>query len=231
MIASDIDFPAGLPDALRDGYGLEHVSPFERTSMQSGRSRSRRTFTSVPTRADVAWFFTENQAAAFEAWFRDEIHDGVDWFNCTLRTPVGVGKYVCQFAEMYRGPILVGVNYWRVSAKLEIWERPLMPEGWGDFPWFVTGASIFDMAMNREWPAHAAGAPEIELLSEDDLFLLLESSGTEAVKISQLPLAQPLTGNEYIPVVQSGVTKKSKASDISKSDTTNYALYYGISKD
>lgn len=152
MITTDIDYPADLPDPLRDGYGLNHISPFRRTPMESGRSRSRRTFTNVPSHADVSWFFTESQAAAFEAWFRDSIHDGADWFNCTLRSPIGVKPYVCQFVDMYRGPILVGVNYWRITATLELRERPIMPAPWGEFPDFIIHMSIFDQAMNREWP-------------------------------------------------------------------------------
>ncbi|AVL70870.1 hypothetical protein CEQ07_05230 [Oligella urethralis] len=153
MIYTDIDYPDGLPCAQRDGYSLRHVSPFTRTTMESGRARQRRKFSSVPTMVDVTWVFkNDSQAAAFEAWFRDAINDGADWFNMPLKTPVGMQDYVCRFAEMYTGPDLIGISSWRISAKLEIWERPLMPQGWGLLPEFALGASIFDIALNREWP-------------------------------------------------------------------------------
>src|SRR5690606_34520231 len=154
MIETDIDYPADLPNPLREGHGLNPVQPFSRTGMQSGRARQRRSFTSVPTMGTFDFLFkTDNLAAAFEAWFRDEINDGAEWFNIERKTPLGLIKLVCRFTSMYTGPVLVGRSMWRFSCPLEVWERPLMPPGWGNFPWFVTQASIFDLAMNREWPA------------------------------------------------------------------------------
>lgn len=153
MIQTDIDYPKGLPVPLREEYKLNHVSPFARTTMESGRARQRRRFSSVPTIANVNWIFeVDTHAAVFEAWFRDAVNDGADWFNMPLKTPVGMQDYVCRFVDMYTGPDLIGISSWRISAQLEIWERPLMPQGWGLLPEFVLGASIFDIAMNREWP-------------------------------------------------------------------------------
>lgn len=153
MIQTDIDYPEGLPCPLRDGYTLRPVKPFMRTSMESGRSRQRRKFGSVPTLANVSWIFeNDTQAALFEAWFHEVINDGVDWFNSPMKTPVGYGQYVCRFVDMYTGPNLMGVSAWRVDAQLEIWERPLMPPGWALFPDFVLNADILDLAINREWP-------------------------------------------------------------------------------
>lgn len=153
MIQTDIDYPKGLPVPLREEYKLNHVSPFTRATMESGRARQRRRFSSVPTIANVSWIFKgDTQAAAFEAWFRDAINDGADWFNMPLKTPVGMQDYVCRFVDMYTGPDLIGISSWRISAQLEIWERPLMPAGWGLLPEFVLGTSIFDIAMNKVWP-------------------------------------------------------------------------------
>lgn len=153
MIATDLSFPAGLPCPLREGYGINHVQPFSRTPMASGRSRQRRQFTSVPSMVKVAWLFRSNQAARFEAWFRDTIHDGVDWFNCDLKTPLGYESYVCRFTEMYEGPLPVATDSWRVSAVLELWERPLVPRDWNALlPDYILGSDIFDRAMNQRWP-------------------------------------------------------------------------------
>lgn len=149
---ADIDFPAGLPKPLRQGYGLNHVSPFARTEMATGRARQRRTFTSVPSMATVTWLLDTLQAQTFEAWFRDAITDGADWFNCELKTPIGLRPYECRFADMYDGPTLVGLDHWRYGAELEIRERPILPPGWGLVPDLVQGASIIDVAVNREWP-------------------------------------------------------------------------------
>ena len=151
-ITTDIDWPAGLPCALREGHSTQHGQPFRRTQLDSGRVRQRRRFSSVPSTQRFSWFFSEVQCPAFEAWFRDAISDGAAWFNMESRTPLGKVNLVCRFAEMYSGPDLVGVDSWQVSASLEIWERPLMPPGWGLMPEYLLGADIFDIAMNDRWP-------------------------------------------------------------------------------
>ena len=151
MIHTDIDFPKDLPCALREGYDLNHVEPFQRTEMVSGRARNRRTFTSVPTKVDVSWLFNDPEAVRFEEWFKETANDGVEWFNLRLRTPLGMEDYVCRFMQMYTGPHLVE-NHWKITARLEIYKRPMIVPGWGLLPDYIIGSSIFDLAMNREWP-------------------------------------------------------------------------------
>ncbi|AZV93594.1 hypothetical protein CBF45_07575 [Bordetella sp. J329] len=153
MIETDIDYPEGLPNPLREGHSLQSVSPFRRTQMASGRSRSRLLYESVPVRGTWDFIFkTDGQAAAFEAWFRDALKNGTEWFNIPRRTPLGIIRLVCQFTDIYAGPTLVGRSSWRYSCPLEIWERPLMPPGWGLAPEYLIHADLFDIAMNREWP-------------------------------------------------------------------------------
>nr|EKW5807788.1 hypothetical protein [Klebsiella pneumoniae] len=52
------------------------------------------------------------------------------------------------------GPTLVAPKYWQYSATLELWERPLPPSGWGNYPEWLAGQSLLDIALNREWPKH-----------------------------------------------------------------------------
>ena len=153
MISTDIYYPKDLPNPLREGHSLKPVSPFRRTNMVSGRGRNRRAFTSVPVLGTWNFLFkTDGQAAAFEAWFRDSINDGTDWFNIERKTPIGMTMLVCRFTDVYDGPTLVGLSSWRFSCPMEIYERPLLPKGWGALPEYVIHADIFDIAMNREWP-------------------------------------------------------------------------------
>ncbi|ENN8392412.1 hypothetical protein AB6V67_11845 [Serratia marcescens] len=152
-ITSNIDYPHQyLPLPLQDGYGLKPISPLLRTPMVSGRARQRRRYISTPTETPVSWLMSDVQGQTFEAWYRDAISDGAAWFNMTLRTPIGIKPYVCRFTDIYEGPVLVGGKYWQYSATLELWERPLPPPGWGNFPEFLAGQSIIDLAINREWP-------------------------------------------------------------------------------
>lgn len=151
-ITSTINWPAVLPCAQREGHSTKHTQPFQRTTMESGRARQRRKFSSVPSTQQFSWILTESQCLAFESWFRDALEDGAAWFNMESRTPLGQTAMVCRFQDMYAGPDLVGRDRWRVSAALEIWERPLMPPGWGLMPDYLAYADIFDIAVNRKWP-------------------------------------------------------------------------------
>lgn len=150
---ADIFYPKELPIPLKDGFGFEPVSPFLRTTLTSGRSRQRRLYTSVPTQASVKWSFKkDNEAQLFEAWFRDALMDGIAWFYMRLKTPLGIQSYKCRFAGPYKGPFLVSGKFWQFTATLELWERPLLPPGWGLFPELVAGSDIIDLALNKEWP-------------------------------------------------------------------------------
>ncbi|EFA3856755.1 TPA: hypothetical protein ACGK2H_002276 [Escherichia coli] len=151
---TSINYPNDyLPIPLQEGFGLKPVSPLLRTELTSGRARQRRLYTSTPTQASVAWLFTDPESQLFEAWFRDTIKDGADWFNMPLRSPLGIiDMYVCRFVDIYEGPTIEGGNYWRYTATLELWERPILAPGWADFPDYIINSSIIDIALNREWP-------------------------------------------------------------------------------
>lgn len=153
MITSTINYPAYLPWPQREGYELNPISPFRRTTMQDGRARQRRVFSSVPVMVSVNWVFTSDaQAALFEYFFKVNLKDGVEWFNCPLRTPVGAKMYLCRFTEIYSGVAPVGLCGWQASATLEIFERPILPSDQADFPEYLLNADIFDIAMNEKWP-------------------------------------------------------------------------------
>ncbi len=151
---ADIYYPHDyLPLPLMEGYGFKPVSPLLRTEMTSGRARQRRQYISTPTQATVKWTFkTDSESQLFEAWFRDALTDGVAWFNMKLHTPRGLEFYKCRFTDIYEGPTLIAPKYFQFSATLELWERPILPAGWGEFPDLVVNSNIIDLALNREWP-------------------------------------------------------------------------------
>lgn len=151
---ADIYYPHDyLPVPMQSGFGMKPVSPLLRTQMTSGRARQRRQYTSTPTQAGVTWAFKKDaQAQLFEAWFRETINDGAAWFYMRLRTPRGVEVYKCRFVEIYEGPTLLSGKFWQYSATLELWERPLLPAGWAEFPDYIFNSNIIDLALNREWP-------------------------------------------------------------------------------
>ncbi|MCG8709274.1 hypothetical protein JHU04_002515 [Brenneria sp. 4F2] len=141
-----------LPMPLRTGLGFKPVSPILRTEMTSGRARQRRRYKSTPTQAEITWVMTDSQSQLFEAWFSEIIIDGSSWFYMQIRTPMGVQSYKCRFTDIYEGPTLFAIGRWQFSATLELWERPILPPGWAEFPDFIVNQSIIDIALNREWP-------------------------------------------------------------------------------
>lgn len=149
-----IEYPSQLPTPLREGYGMQHVSPLQRTEMDSGRARQRRRFTSVPTIVSVSWLMTNGQAALFESWFKHTAMDGAAWFQCPLQTPSGgIQYYNARFTGIYSGPELVGRSSWRFTAEVEIRERQTVIADWVEtLPDFIAYGDIFDRAMNHAWP-------------------------------------------------------------------------------
>lgn len=154
MIHTDIYYPEQLPWPERSGYTFRDRATFERTDMVSGRAGQRKTFEFVPSSVSVTWVFrSDAEASLFRAWFRDQVNDGSEWFNCPLKTPEGEKHYICRFETMPEGPDLIGLCTWRATAKLEMFERPIMHDGWGNKPeWIVPGRSLLDFAMTMEWP-------------------------------------------------------------------------------
>lgn len=138
---ADIYYPHDyLPMPLQDGYGFQPVSPLKRTQLTTGRARQRRAYISTPTQASISWFMeSDAQGLAFESWFRDALSDGAAWFLMKLQTPE-----------------LVAPIYWKYSATLELWERPLIQAPWGNYPEWIVGSSLLDIALNKEWPKHDA---------------------------------------------------------------------------
>lgn len=145
--------PQWLPEPLREGYGLKHVSPMKRSTFVSGRSMPRRAYTATPTQLEVRWLLNDGQATLFEKWFQEVLIDGVSWFACRLRTPLGMDYYKSRFTDMYDGPVLTTSNQWVITAPLEMYQRPLLADGWLEYPDGILRAGIIDLAANREWPA------------------------------------------------------------------------------
>jgi hypothetical protein len=145
-------YPEQLPLPNRSGYGLKHVSPLQRTQLQSGRARQRRKFTSVPTIVTVTWQFSSGEAQLFEGWYRYGINDGADWFQISMLTPLGLQTSEARFTDIYQGPQPMGMGLWIVSAEIEMRERKTISEEWIDTPELLVNASVLDIAINDKWP-------------------------------------------------------------------------------
>jgi hypothetical protein len=122
-----LTMPDGIPLPLRDGYGFKPTSPIMRTPFVSGRARNRRRYRSVPTEVSVTWLCNAEQARMFEGWCKWGI-GWADWFMCPIKSPLGLMPTQAQFTDIYDGPTLVGVDHWRYTAVLSLFEMPVISE-------------------------------------------------------------------------------------------------------
>jgi hypothetical protein len=77
------------------------------------------------------------------------------WFECPLKTPLGLETYQARFTDVYSGPTLVGVSPWWFTANLELFKRPIVDAEWVLIaPDYILMSDIFDRTMNQEWPRH-----------------------------------------------------------------------------
>jgi len=147
-----LTYPEGLPLPQREGYGFQAVSPILRSKKMSGRSVQRRLYSSTPTEPSVSWLMSGAQAQLFMGGFEHVLLSGSQWFECPLRTPLGLELYRSRFIGIYSGPDLVGVDHWRFTATLEMFKQPLIDKEWvTDAPEYILGSDIFDITMNRVW--------------------------------------------------------------------------------
>ena len=146
-----IEYPVELPFPTREGFALESTNQIVRTEMQSGRARQRVRFTSVPSFVSLRWIFTTPQAQLFDAWASDVARAG--WFTLKLRSPIGLTEHQARFIESPQGPALFGLDRWSYTARVELRDKPKIAPGWALYaPQYILLSSLFDKAMNREWP-------------------------------------------------------------------------------
>lgn len=145
-------YPSVLPAPLKGDRSFQMVDPLVSTSSDNGQTRWDRRFTDVPTATPVSWILSDLQAQVFEAWYRDVIRDGADWFEMPLRSPVGRRVEQCHFVSAYSGPVRSGYDRWRFDAQIVLRRRPLPDVGEGNFPEDILTSELFDKTINLEWP-------------------------------------------------------------------------------
>lgn len=145
-------YPDSLPPPLKQGRAFQMIDPLVSTPFDSGQMRWDRQFTDVPTETPVAFIFTDAQAQAFEAWYRDQLNSGALWFDLPLKSPVGRRDEQAHFLRGYAGPMRHGYDRWRFEAVIRLRRMPLPPMGEGNFPDDIVYSELFDQTINQEWP-------------------------------------------------------------------------------
>jgi hypothetical protein len=124
-----LKFPASLPKPLLSSHELKQESNLLRTKMDSGHSRSRRRFKSVPTVMAATWHCRSEQAAAFEGFITHALHDCTAWFLLDILTPSGLIAHEVRFIT---SPLEeckpLSLTHWEYKAKIEINQRKIISE-------------------------------------------------------------------------------------------------------
>lgn len=121
-------YPLNLPMPLQSSQSVSTVSPLVTTTMQTGRRRQRRAYTSTPQIVKVSFLMSDEQTAMFEGWYRWGITDGADWFTARLRTPLGIKPVTMRFTGIYDGPNPEGFLLYKISGEVELRYRQTYTE-------------------------------------------------------------------------------------------------------
>ncbi len=118
-------WPSTLPAPLLANYGLQPTDPVARTQMEQGSPRTRQRARLAPTSVVVQWMLTTQQLATLEAWHREIIHNGADWFSISLANGLGKNTISARFLGMWKAS-LKERGFWQIDATLEIADRPML---------------------------------------------------------------------------------------------------------
>lgn len=133
-MTTTITWPGRLPLPTLDSYAVQPQDSIARTDMEAGAARTRRRYTSSPSRIPVRWRFTALEFGLFEAWFHVKVTDGAEWFAVDLLGGLGLSGHEARFlgdggtsykAQPQRGGPGDGPR-WIVTALLEVRNRPLL---------------------------------------------------------------------------------------------------------
>lgn len=148
-----------LPLPEQSGYGFEPTSPGLISTYVSGRRRARKLYSNVPTTCSISLLFADDgnlgadsQARLFDQWGKVSLSEWTSWFQMKLKTPLGMNYHKCRFLDIPKGPVLSGVSDWLYTAKLELFERPIVGGDLSDYsPSVLAYMGVFDMVLNHTW--------------------------------------------------------------------------------
>lgn len=112
-----VQFPGSLSGVYPDPEGFQRViGPSKSESRFGGATLFKKINFKFPDRWQISLIFTENQLATFEAWYRDELKEGLEEF--IWRDPVTLGRKTFKVLGSF-GFDLQGLNRYRVTLNLE----------------------------------------------------------------------------------------------------------------
>lgn len=121
-----LNWPVRLPLPSMSGYGIEDDPHVERSEMESGSARERRTSTQITSTFQAQWKFTLREYAIFESWLVNRARG--QWFNMTYLG--GIGLVSCE-ARIQKGKapskFQNGARV-TVTATVDVRDRPMLTD-------------------------------------------------------------------------------------------------------
>ncbi|WP_110642434.1 hypothetical protein [Salinicola sp. CPA57] len=121
-----IQYPEALPIPLLENYQLQDVDPLLRTPMESGTTRNRQRYISVPTDLQVAHLFSPEQYEMFCGWWVHIIKDGAIPYSARMRTATGLGPRKVQPTGVHQDSWLG--RHWKVTYPVRVLTRDVPSE-------------------------------------------------------------------------------------------------------
>jgi len=114
-----VKYPSNLiPSPLVKEYNLKESNRILKTEMGDGYTVFRKRFTNIPSVFNVSFLFKQNELDFFQAWYKEEINLGQDFFNMDLA--VGKGPTVEHECRFLNNPVykLNGI-LWEVKVEVQ----------------------------------------------------------------------------------------------------------------
>lgn len=152
-------YPLGLRTILRAGKSRQMVPTYRLSNPRSGPGYVQALSEDAPAIWDVTFRFQRNDRLIFIDWFKRKINGGKSPFLMNVETEYGLVEYEMKFLPDGLLPVSEDGNK-TYTYRASMFARKLEP-GWADnvsdfidiAQGWITGADIFDVAMNQEWPA------------------------------------------------------------------------------
>lgn len=107
------------PTMLAEGYGRTPTSPVIRTTMESGRPRTRRRFRVFPIAVQGSFHLTDHQYLQCTEFVEQTLNGWASPFLLTLRDSRGVRQVRAQFLAPATETLVSPTGLWRWDAQLE----------------------------------------------------------------------------------------------------------------
>jgi hypothetical protein len=153
-----VAYPLHVRSILRASKSRTQPAAFSVTEPRRGYGYAQANGTDTPVFWDVQFRFTQDEAIAFQLWFREIINRGVDEFTMPIRTEFGLVTHTCRFLPDGLLPAEEVGGTWGYRATIMA-RAPVIPDGYTEAAELIVGlpdwrrwSELLDLATTQEMP-------------------------------------------------------------------------------